>query len=448
MRKIKRNQIIAIAIVVVLAVAIPLIIIFIPQPEANVIRIGLLDDMNDITGQHAEKGAQLAIDEINAAGGVDVNGTMYTLALQAENTKEAEGVFDTTNGITAAERLISTFDPHVILGGYRTEMLTAYIETVMDEQIPFMITGSATDSFTQNVLDNYTRYQYTFRCMPPNSTEMGGETITALVAQIVVLGMMTGKNITKIGLIYEDLDWTDPYVAAFKYYLPLLHLSPGSPLQEPLEIVSEISYPITTTAETFNTFWDDIDANGTQIAVPIVSGATGVLLTKAYGVSQPKCLQIGVNVPAQLDTFWDDTEGACNTSVIIQTAYNATTSTKSVAFWNAFVNAYGHDPLYTGVGSYDAVYAFVRAIEEADTLEALDIIEALENINAGDPMPGAAGNLAFTESHDVHAGAGLATIFFCQWQEGATKVILSSFGLVWPDSVGVGPMVLPPWGVN
>jgi branched-chain amino acid transport system substrate-binding protein len=445
----KRNQIIAIVVVAALAIAIPLIFVFMtPPPAGNVIRIGLLDDLNDITGQHAEEGAKLAIKEINAAGGVMINDTAYTLKLASEDTKEAEGVFDLSNGITAAEKLLSTFDPHVVLGGYRTEMLTAYIETIMDAKIPFMISGSATDNFTQNVLDNYDKYKYTFRCMPPNSTEMGTETIYALVVQIATLSAMTGKNITKIGLIYEDLDWTDTYVKAMKDNLPYLHLAPGSPLQEPLEIVGEIGYPITSTPENFNTYWQDLDDNGTQVAVTIVSGATGVLLTKAYGVTQPKMLALGVNVPAQLDTFWDDTEGAANTSVIVQTAYNATTSTKSLAFWAAFLDEYDHEPLYTAVGSYDAVYAYARAIGEANSLDADDIVAALENIDVDDPNPGAGGNLAFTSSHDVFAGAGFSTIFFCQWQEGGTKVILSSGGLIWPDSVGVGPLVLPPYGIN
>jgi branched-chain amino acid transport system substrate-binding protein len=442
----KRNQIIAIVVVAALAIAIPLIFVFMPQPESNVIRIGLLDDMNDITGQHAEEGAQLAIDEINAAGGVMINDTAYTLKLQAEDTKEAEGVFDLSNGITAAERLLSTFDPHIVLGGYRTEMLTAYIEPVMDAEIPFMITGSATDDFTQNVIDNYEKYKYTFRCMPPNSTTMGEQTIKALAYQIGYLDAVTPQNITKIALIYEDLDWTDTYVSAMKYYIPLLHM--GDALANPLEIVAEIGYPITSTPENFNTYWQDIQDNGTQVAVTIVSGATGLLLTKAYGVTQPKCLQLGVNVPAQLDNFWADTEGACNTSVIVQTAYNATTSTKSLAFWAAFLDEYDHEPLYTAVGSYDAVYAYARAIGEANSLDADDIVAALENIDVDDPNPGAGGNLAFTSSHDVHAGAGFSTIFFCQWQAGGTKVILSSGGLVWPDSVGVGPMVLPPYGLN
>ena len=81
-------------------------------------------------------------------------------------------------------------------------------------------------------------------------------------------------------------------------------------------------------------------------------------------------------------------------------------------------------------------------------MDADDIVAALENIDVDDPNPGAGGNLAFTSSHDVFAGAGFSTIFFCQWQAGGTKVILSSGGLVWPDSVGVSPMVLPPYGLN
>ena len=139
-------------------------------------KIGILNDMTHYSGQHTWNGAVLAALEINEAGGLFINSSHYYIGLVAENTFEAEATLDITKGVNAANKMISEYDPHVIMGGFRTEALSVYLEPIMDAQIPFICTGSSSDIFSQNVLNNYNRYKYFFRTML-NSTKIGGDLI-------------------------------------------------------------------------------------------------------------------------------------------------------------------------------------------------------------------------------------------------------------------------------
>ena len=117
-------------------------------------KIGVLDDMNHVSGEHAWNGAMLAAREINEAGGLFINSNQYYIGLVAENTFEAEIELDIGKAMDAVSTMIADHDPHVITGGFRTDALNAYLEPIMDAKKPFICTGSAHDMFSQNVLDN------------------------------------------------------------------------------------------------------------------------------------------------------------------------------------------------------------------------------------------------------------------------------------------------------
>ncbi|MFW9946064.1 MAG: hypothetical protein ACFFDX_04465, partial [Candidatus Odinarchaeota archaeon] len=60
----------------------------------QLLKIGILHDMNHITGEHAWDGSMLAAREINEAGGILIDSTQYYIGLVAENTFEADPVLD------------------------------------------------------------------------------------------------------------------------------------------------------------------------------------------------------------------------------------------------------------------------------------------------------------------------------------------------------------------
>ena len=243
------------------------------------------------------------------------------------------------------------------------------------------------------------------------------------------------QTINRYGILYEDLDWTTPLVAALKYYLPLY----GG------QIVADVAYPITALQTDMDGYISDIDANNTQILIPVISAQGGILMMNSYADAQPGYVVIGIDVQSQLDTFWADSNGKCEYECVLQSLSNTSKTEVSVPFWNAYVERYDHEPLYTAVGSYDAIKLYAHAINQTQSFDADEIVAEIEDIDKDNPLPGAGGNGAFTRSHDVLEGYPYGYTLFVQWQAGATKVVVPSFGSIYPPQIATGNYITPSW---
>ncbi|MFX1502214.1 MAG: ABC transporter substrate-binding protein [Promethearchaeota archaeon] len=407
-------------------------------PPDQLLKIGLLDDMNHFSGEHAWNGALLATREINKAGGINIEGTQYYIGLVAENTYEAQIEFNKTKSIIAANRIINDYNPHFIIGGYNINALIEYIEPIMDANIPFIGTGCSSENLSQNVLDNYMRYKYFFRAMPLNGSSIAKEILTYLYYLPNYLTTILGKEVTKFALLYEDIDWTSGMVDVLRTYLPAFGF----------EIVEEIAFPLSATPEDFTNYWNQIDDAGAQLVVPLTTADIGGIMAQTYGVVKPKCLMVGIDVPAQLDPYWSDTNGGCQYEIVMQSIYNTSKTTLTMPFWNNFFKEYGHEPAYTGIGSYDAIYLLTQAVNNSQSFDPDIIVSELEKINASNPSTGVGGNIAFTSSHDLLYGPSYSIGLFCQWQENGNKVVLPTGNTIYSDSWATGTLMIPDWGIN
>jgi branched-chain amino acid transport system substrate-binding protein len=456
--KMEQRQIIAIVVIIVIVAAGVGLWLFLPAPygavvtgqlvtpgapagtpENRIITVGIINDMTEIQGEGAWRGAYLACDEINTAGGVTIGSDTYYFGIVAEDTGEAGASPVAATATAAATKLVTDDGAQFAIGGFRTEMVLAYQDIFMDEEMLFFGSGASTDVFCQNVLDDYDKYKYFFRTMPINSTSLAISLLSEIAYLDAYMTTVTGLNISKVAIIREGLDWTEGMSAFLNGYLPLYGF----------EIVKEVAYPIDAEAADFTTYWQQIDAAGAQITIPIISAQGGILMTSQYAQVQPDCLIAGIDVMAQLDTYWTQTNGACEYEIVLQSTLRTNKTTKTIPFWDSFLSHYGNEPLYTAIGSYDAMYCLKLGIEEAQSLDSNAIIPFLEAHYVTDPIEGAGGNIAFTPSHDLFLGYSGDTIYsatlFTQWQEGGTKVAISSGGALYPDWVVTGQTLLPDW---
>lgn len=111
---------------------------------ADTIKIGLLAPLTGpaaADGQEFQRGAQLAIDEINAAGGFDGN----TLELVVGDVKDQSA----GNVTSAVERLLGDPDVHFMTTGYAS--LTNFeIENMAEAEMPYIL--SATSQQTRDII--------------------------------------------------------------------------------------------------------------------------------------------------------------------------------------------------------------------------------------------------------------------------------------------------------
>src|SRR3981189_2913561 len=104
------------------------------------IKIAILGPMAFVQGEHHWYGAEMARDEINKAGGINVGGKRMQIELVRADTNEIQSLPDATN---AVERVITRDKADFLIGGFRSEAVLAMQEVAMDYKKIFLGAGAA-----------------------------------------------------------------------------------------------------------------------------------------------------------------------------------------------------------------------------------------------------------------------------------------------------------------
>ena len=461
------KRIVAILLVVVIAIGAGVgIFIFIGLPTTakfvkpgvpsgvasdHILRIGVVGDTGEITGDGAWEGTYLAVEEINEAGGVTVGAETYYFGLVRQDTDEGNPNLVTSRGIAAAERLVYDNDVQFAIGGFRTEAVLAYQEVFMDNEIIFLSVGVATDIFTDNVRSYYDRYKYYFRVMPQNSSMLGGQIFGYVGYMIAYLNAVYGAGtIDKVGILAEDLTWTESTVNAINYFIPLIT---GGAVTIPT--TSSIRYDITLSAADMNTHMQTFIDDGVDILMPVISAQGGIMMMQQYAELEPDFVVIGIDVQSQLDTFWAQSNGDCAYETVMQGTLDVNKTASTLTFWDAFKDKWVHDPLYTAIGAYDAVYNLAWAIEEGQTIDNDEIIDEWETMTKTNILanpsnyptsPSGLGAI-WPKSHEVIAEYPYGYTLWVQWDDAGNKQVVPAGGQWYPnDAVApMGTYLVPPW---
>src|SRR5882724_5110341 len=133
------------------------------------IKIAILGPMAFVQGENHWAGAEMARDEINKAGGINVGGRRVQVELIRADTNEIQSVPDATN---AVERVITRDKVDFLIGGFRSEAVLAMQEVAMDYKKIFLGAGAADARLGENVEKNYDRYKYWFRVTPTKAPDL------------------------------------------------------------------------------------------------------------------------------------------------------------------------------------------------------------------------------------------------------------------------------------
>src|SRR4051812_10940487 len=91
---------------------------FVSVAQAQTIKIAILGPMAFVQGENHWAGAEMARDEINKAGGINVGGKRYQIELIRADTNELQSVPDATN---AVERVITRDKVDFLIGGFPSQ---------------------------------------------------------------------------------------------------------------------------------------------------------------------------------------------------------------------------------------------------------------------------------------------------------------------------------------
>ena len=407
------------------------IVFFIPLSVHNVqaaekpIVIGAPLSTAFLYGWDAERGIKLAIEEINAKGGVAVGGKKRPFQVEVIDTRDLEPGVPVSEALLALEKLILEKKADFLIGGpVRSEAALAAMDLLnRHKKISILTTGVLTPAYSKRVEENYGKYKYCFR----NSSHVGvmmNEFIT------MIEELKKGHNFDKAYIMVQDVAHARGGGEAMKKALAAKGWT----------VIDMKIYPTGTVDYSVGLI--DAGKKGAQILFLWMDMPESAVLLKQWSDMQLKCLPIGFVNAAEQPGFWK-ASGGRGEYLIVNLVNGGNAPAKITPWTMKFVDAYkkkwGIEPEGYGTSSsYMAVYQLKDAIEKANSLDPDKVIKGLED---GDIM-GVYGRMRFDKkshqiipSFDPKEGAVTGII---QWQAGKRVQ-------VFPPKVAEGKVVLPPW---
>jgi branched-chain amino acid transport system substrate-binding protein len=377
---------------------------------ADTIKIGVIAEAQAVAGSSIPQAAQLAADEINAAGGVD--GHKIEIISYDNHSSAAESV-------RAFQRAATEDHVNAVIASYISEVVLA-LEPWTGRLKTVMVTpGAASDVITQNIAKDYDNLKYTFHGYL-TSTSLADSTCDAAKDLLVKeLHMKTAV------VMSEDAAWTTPLDAEYLKCLPNIGIN----------VVDHIRFSPDTTD--FTPIFNKIEGEKPDVMITGISHV-GVQPTVQWKQQEVPIPMLGVASQATNSSFWNDTNGATE-GVLYQAVSGpgVAVTPKTLPFVDAFKKRYGNFPSYCGYTAYDEVYYIADAIKRAGSTDPDKLVDALEKTD----YVGTIGRVQFKgkDSPNPHAlkiGADTITGLMLQWQDGKQTNL-------WPANVANGKLKFP-----
>ena len=398
----KIQSIILIAIIAVAAVGGVSYVFWIgKEPSSETIKIGFLGDLDGVVGRPSWQAAILAVEEINAEGGI--------LGKQIELMGEDhDGGVDPVILTNALTKLITIDNVDFIVGGVGGGQPETLVQDIIAQHKIICVSGATIpDEITQRVLDDYDTYKYYFSTMFNQTCGKLGMTDS-----MIHIRELTGFN--KIGYLAEDLPWNKGMREGLDIFLP----------ENGFDLVYKGKFPLDTVD--FSSYFAAAEAAGVEVIVPMIALDGGIPFCKEYYDRQSPMLVFGgSNLLASDPRGWEWTGGKCNNmdfaEVPTTTGYPFTSKTLQTR--DAYMNRWGEPITWTAAIYYDAIKFILKdAIERAGTIETEAVIKALEQTSVETSN---ARDFVFTESHGLMMGtdandpnADYSIVMGFQWQDG------------------------------
>jgi len=379
-------------------------------------------------GWDAERAITLAVEEINAAGGVNVAGKKRPFKVEVIDTRDLEPGVPVSEALLVVERLILGKKADFIIGGpVRSEAALAAMDLLSKyKKVSILTTGVLTPAYHARVAKEYDKFKYCFRVTGEAVWMVTGEIIPCLVD----IGQRFGLD--RIFIMIQDV----------------AHARGGGGLIA--KIMAKKGWHVIGKPEIYPTGTTDfsmglIKAKKEKAQVILIwmdMPETSILLKQWYDMKLPALPFGSIIAAGEQPGFWKATEGKgeyCLANVVNAGNAPSNATPWTMKFVKAYKKRWNIEPEGYGTSSsYMGPYVLKDAIERAGSLKPDAIIEALEKID----MMGVYGRIRFDpKSHQVipsvdpEEGA-VGTIF--QWQAGKRVV-------VFPKKIAMGEIQLPPW---
>jgi branched-chain amino acid transport system substrate-binding protein len=429
------------SLLVIFFVSFVVMAVCFPAWGAKTIKIGVIGPMQFVQGKGHWNGALMAAEEINANGGVQVGKKKMEIELVKADSNEFLNVTDATN---AMELLVTREKVDFIVGGFRSEAVLAMQDIAMDYKKIFIGCGAAHPKLCTRVAEDYDTYKYFFRGTPFNSSFL----VKTCFIQMATVGTILKKTLNidkvKVAIVAEKAMWVDPMIKAAEGFIPKMGMEVVG-VWRPSPVATNVMAELSA-----------IQRSGAHMIFTTFSSSVGIPFARQAGELKIPAVQVGINVEAQKEGFWEATQGMGNYVMTLNT-YTPTVEYNELTkpFLDGYVKKFGESPTYTA-DTYAAIkYTIVKAIEETGTLDADKLVEFMENSVHMVPS----GNVAYIKDkegrplHDLKWGPGFLTSLGVQWQDGKQAGVWPNKWKAGKDAPeitykGIVPYKIAPWVIE
>ncbi|MFI5340674.1 MAG: ABC transporter substrate-binding protein [Candidatus Methylomirabilales bacterium] len=310
------------------------------------------------SGKYHKQGAEIAIDKINAAGGI--KGRKLTVVLEDDQTTNP-------GGVAALQKLLEDKEIPVILGSIRSTQVQAMLPTINEAKIPVAIGGT-------NYGLTHSGSQWVFRFRPHDG----------MSAKVLAKFMVEDLKQKKVGIVHASDAFgnggRDMLVPAVKELGGEVVFTQGFNNQEKdfTAVVQGLKKSGATGLGTYMTFGTDLGVFARQLKQQGVD---------VKWVGSPSITGVDSRNLAG-DALWG-TYGV--------TDFHVDASPASKAFAAAYRAKFNQDPDLYAAWCYDAVIVFAEAMKRSPDLKAENLRKAILSIQK---FPGAEGEYNFDQNGD------------------------------------------------
>ena len=404
---IKRSSFLVAAACIALSLASPTV-----SAQGKPIRIGVPTAMQLQVGRDTQDAVKMAIDDINAKGGVLGRKLEMVVADETENPE---------TGISAIKKLTADEKVDVLIGGYTSGVTLAQLPHISAAKTIYLGVGSASPAIQAKVKTDYENYKYAFRVGPLNSAHQARQ-LTGFISNFVKGEL----GITKVAIVGENAKWVQDLV-------PLLK-------KGATEAGADVRATEFFDAQTsdFSPLFSKIKESGAQYMVVVLSHASSDIFAKQWYDSRFPMPYGGIDVKSMDGDFCGRIGGKSVGEMAANFAVRAPLTPKTIPFFDEFRKRTNRSPVYTAFGANDAVYIYAEAVNRAKSTDANAVIKELEKTN----YVGIPGNIQFDDTHDVKPatpGYKGPAFLMAQWRDKCTRDV------VYPKEMRTADFVYPAW---
>ena len=403
-------------------------------PEA--ILIGLVAPLTgpaSTTGNDMLEAAELAVEEINAQGGVYVKEYDRKLPLKLY---KGDTETSTEGGVKAVTKLITEDGVHVLVGGFSSSITYADQVVAAEHRMPFIITGASSPVITRRTdIDTSTFFHH---CP---TTDDYSEATMLFVDQVIrpainaKFGFSEDRKL-RLAMVYQEGKYGEGVLEGVKKAIEKHNLK--------ITLVSEEKFK--RGESDFRTVLTAVKAAKPDVVYPATFLNEQVpLVTQGRRDVGLNTIYLAVEATDDPDYYKD--VGEWGDYSIQESRFSPYTTPptpvgeRAKRFKEAFRARYGDYPSMMGASTYEGIYIAAKAIETAGSLDKAKIVTALNELEMPElvePMKG--GKIAFSQDYRESKFQ-----LYMQQLRFDPKIGEPRPRIVWPDSLKEADFELPEW---